>query len=62
MRIMARQNRRTFYAEEVPGHGFVLSAQEFARAGRRPINVYDSRQELEQAVAERGGEVVWSEN
>lgn len=61
--ISQRGPGRTFYAsEEQVGDGvylYTLSAMEVAVAGRRPVALFGSKQELEREVARRGGEVVW---
>lgn len=49
---------RTVYAEQA-GDEFVLSPFPEYKAGRRPVNRFDSRKQLEQYAETRRCEVVW---
>lgn len=62
MRYTAISQRRKVYAFEIPEYGFGLSPFSEAQTGKRPINVYASREELETAALERNCEVVWQTN
>lgn len=58
--IIVGTNRklRTVYAEQV-GDEFILSPFPEYKAGRRPVNRFDSREQLEQYAASRRCEVIW---
>ena len=60
MRIInpGKTARITVYAWQ-EGSEFLLSPSREIEHGRRPIQRYDSRQELEQDVAARGNTVEW---
>ncbi len=67
--LMPRNNRRKVYAEELAPDDFALSPFPEAQVRRmehgghslwRPIQRYNSRQELEQECLSRNCEVVWS--
>lgn len=56
-----RPARLTMYAW-AEGDEFLLSPVPETKAGRRPVQRYSSRQELEQDVAGRGNRVQWLED
>lgn len=61
--IIVGTNRklRTVYAEQA-GDEFILSPFPEYKNGRRPVNRFDSREELERSVENRRCEVVWLTN
>lgn len=62
MRIIGNnRNARTVYAWQ-DGDWFFLSPFSETKAGRRPMDHFDSREELEAHVAPRGCEVKWLTN
>lgn len=59
--VGANRKVRTVYAEQV-GSEFLLSPFAEVKGRRRPVNRFDSREELEQYVTARRCEVVWLTN
>lgn len=58
--IIVGTNRklRTVYAEQADNE-FLLSPFAEVKGGRRPVNRFDSREQLEQYAVSRRCEVVW---
>lgn len=61
--IIVGTNRRlrTVYAEQI-GDEFLLSPFAEVKSNRRPVNRFDSREQLEQYANDRRCEVVWLTN
>jgi hypothetical protein len=56
--VSSKKPRLTLYAWQ-EGDEWLLSTELETKHGRRPIERYDSKQELEQAVSARGNKVTW---
>lgn len=61
MRIVGNNRKRVVYAWQ-EGDEFMLSPFDTTKTGRRPIDRFDSKEELEAHVEPRGCEVKWLTN
>lgn len=59
MRIITQSRQREVFAEKLSDDEFVLSPFSEAQSGRRPINRYDTEQDLLAAANARNCRVTW---
>lgn len=59
MRIITQSRQREVFAEKLGENEFVLSPVAEAQSGRRPVNRYDTEQELLAAANARNCRVTW---